>query len=843
MSPLPADQGTTGRRHALELLSDTLGREAHHLLRTPGLLWQQAYNLLEWEADPASTGPLSELLARGREARRGDRSRPWFRLTTPPRESSLLRRTLMGHEMQVRSCAFSAEGTTVVSLSFDRTLRLWDPATGLERARTATEPELLTRILAVSPSHNHVACVRSDFAICVWDAAAGRLEQTLVGHTAAVNDCAFSTDGRRLASAGSDGTLRTWDVANGREVVTIVGVTPAARRIALARDGARAVSAGSADTLTLWNAESGDKIADLAGHTDSINWCSFSPDDRLVASASDDETLRVWDAATGGCLAVLRGHTDAVLSASFSPSGETLLSAALDETARLWELPAGRELAVLQGHGGPVNAVCFSPDGQLAITASDDGAVGVWDTLGGRLVAMLEGHSDAVNSVAFSLDGRTVASGSDDKTVKLWDVPNRAASRNWSVHSDWVVSATFSSDSRWAATGGRDKTVRLWDPAAGRVVAVLEGHTATPDSCAIAPGVPLLVSASSKETLSWTLSPDGHADLVDRIQGSEVVRFSHDGRYLLLADGASPVLVDLQTGQETTRYRGFQGDVTCACFSADDRLVLSGSVDRTLRLWDRESAAAVATFAGHSDIVTGCAFSPDGQLVASSSRDATVRLWEVPSGRERMKLSGHTLPCTCCAFAPDGSAVLSGSSDTTVRSWNVETGEGRVVFYALGCIECLELSPDGRWLCVGDWGGNAYMLAVEGPQSPELQPRTPDVGSASSAVIEFYPADLLHKFGFGDGDMLYDFVQEHGLGVDDRHLLVAVVERLVVPQLDQVVETYTVGTMHNPVRALTIDGEQADIDSTLTPDTVEVSESEIIRIAQTLPASGNDGEV
>lgn len=107
-------------------------------------------------------------------------------------------------------------------------------------------------------------------------------------------------------------------------------------------------------------------------------------------------------------------------------------------------------------------------------------------------------------------------------------------------------------------------------------------------------------------------------------------------------------------------------------------------------------------------------------------------------------------------------------------------------------------------------------------------------------VIEFYPDGLLHKFGFGDGDMLYDLIEEHDLGVDHQELLIAVVERLVVPRLDQEVETYTLPSLHNPIRAGTIDGEKADAFDSITPEVVEVPVADVIRIARTLPPIPDD---
>ncbi len=106
---------------------------------------------------------------------------------------------------------------------------------------------------------------------------------------------------------------------------------------------------------------------------------------------------------------------------------------------------------------------------------------------------------------------------------------------------------------------------------------------------------------------------------------------------------------------------------------------------------------------------------------------------------------------------------------------------------------------------------------------------------SESDVVSFYPEGLLHKFGFGDGDMLVDFILDNELDVDFHDLLIAAVEKLVLPRLDQKVETYTIqATLHNPIRAQTIEGEEADRFSVLTPDVIEVEAADLIRVAATL---------
>ena len=90
--------------------------------------------------------------------------------------------------------------------------------------------------------------------------------------------------------------------------------------------------------------------------------------------------------------------------------------------------------------------------------------------------------------------------------------------------------------------------------------------------------------------------------------------------------------------------------------------VLSGSEDKTVKLWDAASGELLRTFEGHSDAVTSVAFSPDGRQVLSGSHDNTVKLWDAASGQLVRTFEGHSDTVNSVAFSPDGASVLSGSA-------------------------------------------------------------------------------------------------------------------------------------------------------------------------------------
>ena len=133
----------------------------------------------------------------------------------------------------------------------------------------------------------------------VWDAASGRCEATLSGHTDAVLSVSWRGDGARLASGSSDNTVRVWDAASGRCEATLSGHTDAVLSVSWRGDGARLASGSSDKTVRVWDAASGRCEATLSGHTDAVLSVSWSGDGARLASGSSDKTVRVWDAASG----------------------------------------------------------------------------------------------------------------------------------------------------------------------------------------------------------------------------------------------------------------------------------------------------------------------------------------------------------------------------------------------------------------------------------------------------------------------------------------------------------------------------------------------------------------
>ena len=233
--------------------------------------------------------------------------------------------------------------------------------------------------VAFSPDGRRIASGSRDKTIKLWDAATGREIMTFKGHWGRVRSVAFSPDGRRIASGSEDDTVKLWDARTGQVLMTLKGHKSIVLSVAFSPDGRRLASGSQDCTVKLWDTEIGRKIMTLKGHARFVSSVAFSPDGGRIASGSQDKTVRLWDAATGRELMALRGHTGVVYSVAFSPDGRRIGSGSKDDTVKLWDAETGRELMTLKGHEGCLHSVAFGPDGRRIVSGSEDNTVKLWN--------------------------------------------------------------------------------------------------------------------------------------------------------------------------------------------------------------------------------------------------------------------------------------------------------------------------------------------------------------------------------------------------------------------------------------------------------------------------------
>ncbi len=529
-------------------------------------------------------------------------------------------RTLLGHIGPIAGVTFSADGKSLISGSWDRTVRVWDVATWQTRHVLRGHTGYVNCV-AGSPDSRLIASGSGDRTVKLWDAATGQEVRALRGHTGGVCSIAFSPDGRHLASTSSDETVRVWDVATGAEVHT------------------------------------------LRGHAGAVLGVAYSQDGTHLASAGFDGKVQVWNAATGANVRTLRADIFFAMSVAFNRDGTRLAVGSWDKTVKLWDLETGQEALTLRGHTDMVIGVAFSQDGRLLAAASLDGTVTVWDATpwngaGGERVT-LRGHDDTPFVLAFSPDGRRLASAGYDGTVKLWDPASGAEVLSLPAEAGPVYSLGFSRDGRQLAAAGIRGVVKVWDATTGKELASFRGSLGS-----------VTLSADGRR-LAWNLE-GGLIEVRDTETGREVLRFqahpapviwvsySPDGKRLVTAGWDKTVKVwDAANGAQLLSLRGHTNIVQSATFSPDGRRIATASWDRTARVWDAATGKELLTLRGHTERVGWVAFSPDGKYLATGSYDHTARIWDGKTGKELLALPAHTGYVAAVAFSPDGKSLAT----------------------------------------------------------------------------------------------------------------------------------------------------------------------------------------
>jgi WD40 repeat protein len=586
---------------------------------------------------------------------------------------------------------FSADGRRLAGALQDRTVRVWDAATGHEILSREGHDHDPARGVCFSPDGRHLAS-NSYNTVKVWDVATGRESLSLKafwGHNSIIGPrgwharrsegaafvteggVRFSPDGKRLASPSGDHKVRVWDAATGREAATPKGQTSQVYGVSFGPDGRRLAGALQDGTVKVWDAATGEAILSFKGHAAAVLGVCFSPDGKRLASASEDKTVQVWDAATGRPTLTLKGHTGAVLGACFSPDGQRLASASYDRTLKVWDATTGQELLTLKGHTDYVRSVCFDPSGKYLASASGDGTVKVWDAATNQEAVPFNGHAGPVYGVCFSPDGRRLAGAFRDRTVKVWDVATGRKAFLLNGHSGLVAAVAFSPDGQYLASASWDKTVQVWDAATGRALTPRVHSGAVHGVCFSPDGLRLASASGDKTVRVWdavtgrvALTLNGHTDLVWG------VCFSPDGQRLASASEDRTVKVwDAATGQIERTLEPHAGAARSVCFSGDGRRLMSALDDGTVKVWDAATGQEALTLRDAGPVYGAC-FSPDGKRLASACDDETVKVWDAATGQEVLSLKGHTGPVVAVAFSPDGRRLASASEDGTVKVWD-----------------------------------------------------------------------------------------------------------------------------------------------------------------------------
>jgi serine/threonine protein kinase len=212
----------------------------------------------------------------------------------------------------------------------------------------------------------------------------------------------------------------------------------------------------------------------------------------------------------------------------------------------------------------------------------------------------------------------------------------------------------------------------------------------------IFPSNPILItSPPSSFFLKSTLT--GHTDSV------WPVAISSDGKTLVSGSNDKTIKIwNLQTEELKSTLTGHTDLVNSVAISSDGKTLVSGSNDKTIKIWNLQTEELKSTLTGHTYWVYSVAISSDGKTLVSGSGDKTIKIWNLQTGELKSTLTGHTDSVWSVAISPDGKTLVSGSNDKTIKIWNLQTGELKSTLTGhTDRVYSVAISPDGKTLVSG----------------------------------------------------------------------------------------------------------------------------------------------
>lgn len=274
---------------------------------------------------------------------------------------------------------------------------------------------------------------------------------------------------------------------------------------------------------------------------------------------------------------------------------------------------------------------CVQHDDEKIVTGVDDRLINIYDTKTGTLLKVLKGHEGGVWALKYT--GNTLISGSTDRTVRIWNIKTGKCTHIFKGHTS---------------------TVRCLD-----ILHPVKIGVDDSGNDIIFPHETLLVTGSRDNNLIvWKLPLASERD-EDNDNDQQESPITYES-----ADVHNPYLLKVLMGHNQS----------VRSVSAYGNLIVSGSYDTTVRVWDLlQNANCVHVLAGHTDRIYSTVLDFKKKVCYSGSMDSTINIWNVETGALLHSLEGHGSLVGLLELSTN--YLVSAAADSTLRVWNPDTGE------------------------------------------------------------------------------------------------------------------------------------------------------------------------
>ncbi|KAK3911617.1 Transducin beta-like protein 3 [Frankliniella fusca] len=528
---------------------------------------------------------------------------------------------------------------------------------------------------------------------------------------------ALSADDQHVVSSHKSGLFRLWHIPELKVVKLWKSVHkgPVAK-LALTFGGTLMASGGSDSSVRLWDLVHQSCTHNLLGVQGVISVLTFHPDKsrKLLLGAADDATIVGWNVETGKPTLTLKGHFSRVSALSIHSDNNHIISCGRDKVVILWDLNKQCAVSTIPLYEG-LEGLALLPKGislpgnrkvennMCVAVAGERGVIRVWDLSASKEVYVQtnslvskakEEGSLAVTQLLWNSDSYTLGVVSVDHNIILHKIDTFQCIKQFIGFSDEILDIAYlGAEDSHLAVATNSTNVALYR-VSDMSCSLLQGHTDLVLALATSRVNPKLLVSCAKDysVRVWYLTDDGntakcighgqrHTAAVGTVQfgqlSSEIFASAGQDNCLKLWNLPSKFSEDLQPTvlNATFTQIAHQKDINSVCFSPNDKLIATGSQDKTAKIWSTEDLSLIGVLRGHRRGVWCVRFSPADQMLLTTSADCTMRLWSLQDLSCIKSFEGHESSVVRGEFLTSGTQLVSGGADGLLKLWTVKSGE------------------------------------------------------------------------------------------------------------------------------------------------------------------------
>jgi periodic tryptophan protein 2 len=460
-----------------------------------------------------------------------------------------------------------------------------------------------------------------------------------MGHFDDVTSIVWSSDSRFFLTASKDLTSRIWSL-NAEEGFqpTVLG-------------GHRQAVIGT------WFSEDQETIYSVSKDGAVFTWKYVKPkkrDDEPMEEDEDDESDMRWRIVERHYFMQGSAH---VRCAVFHPSSNLLVAGFSDGLFGLYEMPDFNNIHKLSISQNDIDFATINSSGEwLAFGASKLGQLLVWEWQSESYILKQQGHFDSMNSLVYAPDGQRIVTTADDGKIKVWDTESGFCIVTFTEHTSGVTACEFAKKGNVLFTASLDGSIRAWDLIRYRNFRTFTAPTRLSFAC-------------------MAVDPSGEVVAAGSLDSFDIHIWS------------------VQTGQLLDRLAGHEGPVSALAFAPNGNTLVSGSWDRTARIWSIFSRTQTSEPLQLQADVIDVAVRPDSLQLAVSTLDGQLTFWTMSDAEQVAGLDGRrdvsggrkisdrrtaanvsgTKSFSTIRYSTDGSCLLAGGNSKYICLYSVST--------------------------------------------------------------------------------------------------------------------------------------------------------------------------